>query len=83
MEGRHSTHVEPDRREVGAVAPQQGGDAIERALHIGRRRCFLRLGKALPQAGLGRRFARLRKLQAEQPTPTPGDPAAPDRRFEE
>jgi hypothetical protein len=43
VEVRHAVQVERDRGEIGLLAAQQRDDAVDRALHIRRRRRFARL----------------------------------------
>ena len=66
-----------------ALAVQQRQDAIDGALHAGRRRGSRRPGPAPPQARARSLGGRLGQLHAGDAARAPGDAAAADRRFEE
>ena len=83
VERRHAIHVERDRGEIARLAAQERDDAVERALHIGRRRRFARVRKSLQQARARLELARLRELHADDPALAPRDAAAANRRIEE
>ena len=83
IERRHASHVERDGGKVDRLTLEQLHDALDRALHGGRR---WRLGRgrkapahARPRPGLGR----LRQLDADQPALAPRDPTSADRRIEQ
>ena len=58
---RHAIHVERDRGQIAGLAAEERDDAVERALHIGRRRHLTRVGKSLEQ-----------RVRASRPHAPPG-----------
>ncbi len=80
---RHALHVERDGGEIARLAAEERDDAVERALHVGRRRRLARVGKSPQQARARLGLARLRELHADDAAPAPRDAASTDRRIEE
>jgi hypothetical protein len=82
MELRHARHIERNVREIGGFAAQQCNDTVKRAPDAGWGRRLARVRKAARQACPGFEVAVLRQLQGRQAAPSPGDAAAADRRVE-
>lgn len=79
VKGRHAAHVEHDGAEIARLVTQEGDDAPDGALHLGRgRRLFARLRKAPPHAGACGELGRLGKLHGSDAVGPPGDGAEAD-----
>jgi len=68
---------------VASLDPPRRIDAIDRALHVGRRRCFSGVRASLEQARAGLELVRLGKVHGDDALPAPGNAAAADGRFEQ
>jgi len=83
VERRYAIHVEHDGGEIARLAAQERDDAVERALHVGRRWGFARVRKSMEHARARLDLARLRELHTDDAAPAPRDAASANRRIEE
>jgi len=75
VEGRDAIHVELDRREIAGLASQQGDDAIDSSLNVGRSPSYERPGETLEQAHSRLELATLGKLNTHNSPLAPRDAA--------